>query len=296
MWVWGLLGALVVIVCVLAAALIALLVLRSRPAPTPPAAVQLALGPATAAPLKLAATYTPTEPPSVTSTPPPPETPTPTLTPTSTETPTPTPTETPTPIPTESPALTATPTPTPGKVAITVDNRDCRSFDVLLDGQTALSIGPERTAPLSLSPGLHAVVVCDQVTRDCRDFDPGSLKAVLPLDETGAPGDGMHHAGDFQARSWDQTATVTIERISRCPVNGQVTMKLINENCWAVDFYVDGTKMASVAADSSTTFTASAGTHVTQVCNIGTRDCSGEMQETWVLSARKRISRHASCP
>jgi hypothetical protein len=77
----------------------------------------------------------------------------------------------------------------------------------------------------------------------------------------------------------------------------QVTITIINNNCIAQDYYVDGTRVLSaIPSGAIQTFQVFPGQHAAYACEPRTNNCASPEQIDWTTRRTNAIGRSSSCP
>ena len=79
------------------------------------------------------------------------------------------------------------------------------------------------------------------------------------------------------------------------PIN-EVSVTLINKNCWSQDFYLNDQRLATIPARMSQVLTVRAGTYTTRACTAGTSDCGDATLKSWTAGTTSHtIFPHPNC-
>lgn len=149
-------------------------------------------------------------------------------------------------------------------IGITLNNENCLPQDFYVDDRKVASVDADSATTFSIAEGKHATQSCNRGTQNC-----GATSAV----------------------NWPISTIHRITRWEGCAVS----ITLSNENCFPLDFYVDGQKVASIAAESEATFSIAEGRHTTRACTRGTRTCGDSSTVDWPSSTIHRITRWTGC-
>jgi hypothetical protein len=79
-------------------------------------------------------------------------------------------------------------------------------------------------------------------------------------------------------------------------VTEQITITLVNDDCKTDDYYVDGTLVSTIEAESKDSFAIDAGQHTIVACRANADNCGDSIQRFWPKSKEEHIGRSESCP
>ena len=133
--------------------------------------------------------------------------------------------------------------------------------------------------------------IFDSDQEDTYVFDRTLRKKVaFSCMEIGRASDRMAPSTD-DSSSRSESAPVS----SVSPIN-EVSVTLINKNCWPQDFYLNDQRLATIPARMSQVLTVRAGTYTTRACTAGTSDCGDATLKSWTAGTTSHtIFPHPNC-
>jgi hypothetical protein len=96
------------------------------------------------------------------------------------------------------------------------------------------------------------------------------------------------------------STTASIKRGEQCqgtPTPAIITITLTNYDCQPIDYYVDGTYLLTISADTTVEFQTTEGEHQVYACVSGTPNCGTPVPISWTSGfSDASIYRNETCP